>query len=367
VRVRLIPTLSFVIGLSVILTFAQTRKPTTNQDVLQMVKAGFQESVIIKAIGANETNFDVSPQALIDLKNAGVSQNTIESMIDATARKRKAKASSTASQSSRSSTESQVTARATNNTTRGSKTASTSSVHLKPPVRPVRKSIPPPVPPPDISMSPNLPPRDFGDPSAKPAFGSAGSPGFAGGVGTTNGTSRPSQVTQGLPPLPTSFGFYVLDGSSIRELVPVAVVIRIGLTVAGGSGYPGIAVDGLAGDPPLRLGTAIPTLVIYQQLIDVSGFHLVNLRYVSTMQAFEFNMNGTAPEFFQNVFKRGYYDVIPVDLWRPQSEFRLRIEPAENKNGVYKLSPPSMHRCSRREDMPSTTGNQSTRAMSFFP
>ena len=45
---------------------AQAKKPLTNDDVLQMVKAGFQESMIIKTIEANNPNFDVSVQALMD-------------------------------------------------------------------------------------------------------------------------------------------------------------------------------------------------------------------------------------------------------------------------------------------------------------
>src|SRR5712692_7577043 len=60
---------------------AQAKKPLTNDDVLQMVKAGFQDSMIVKAIEANDTNFDVSVQALMDLKNAGVSQPIIEAML----------------------------------------------------------------------------------------------------------------------------------------------------------------------------------------------------------------------------------------------------------------------------------------------
>src|SRR5712691_197768 len=81
----LLVTLVAVVGLA----FAQTKKPLTNDDVLQMVKAGFQESMIVKAIEANDTNFDVSMEALMDLKNAGVSQPIIEAMLAAEAKKKK--------------------------------------------------------------------------------------------------------------------------------------------------------------------------------------------------------------------------------------------------------------------------------------
>ncbi len=69
-------------------TFAQTKKPLANDDVLQMVKAGFPESMIIKAFDANDTNFDVSVQALTDLKSGGVSQPVIEAMLATEARKK---------------------------------------------------------------------------------------------------------------------------------------------------------------------------------------------------------------------------------------------------------------------------------------
>jgi len=67
---------------------AQTKKPLTNDDVLQMVKAGFEEAMIVKAIKANETAFDTSVEGLLALKNAGVSQVIIEAMLDAEAKKK---------------------------------------------------------------------------------------------------------------------------------------------------------------------------------------------------------------------------------------------------------------------------------------
>jgi hypothetical protein len=69
-------------------TFSQTKKPLANDDVLQMVKAGFPESMITKAIDANDTNFDVSVQALMELKNGGVSQPVIDAMLSAEAKKK---------------------------------------------------------------------------------------------------------------------------------------------------------------------------------------------------------------------------------------------------------------------------------------
>lgn len=55
-------------------------KHLSNADVIRMVKGGFGETVIINAIQTNETQFDLSINALFELKNAGVSQKIIEVM-----------------------------------------------------------------------------------------------------------------------------------------------------------------------------------------------------------------------------------------------------------------------------------------------
>lgn len=56
------------------------QKLLTNGNIIQMVKGGFGESVILNAIQTNETQFDLSFDALFELKNAGVSQKVIETM-----------------------------------------------------------------------------------------------------------------------------------------------------------------------------------------------------------------------------------------------------------------------------------------------
>jgi hypothetical protein len=67
--------------------FSQSSKPLTNDDVVQMVKGGFDESTTIAAIDAAATNFDTSVQALMALKAAGVSEKVISAMLAATKKK----------------------------------------------------------------------------------------------------------------------------------------------------------------------------------------------------------------------------------------------------------------------------------------
>lgn len=64
-------------------TTAQTRKALTNDDVVNMTKQGLDQAIIVKSIQTNDVQFDVSPQALIDLKAAGVSQSVMDAMMNA--------------------------------------------------------------------------------------------------------------------------------------------------------------------------------------------------------------------------------------------------------------------------------------------
>ena len=47
--------------------FSQSGKPLINDDVVQMVKGGFDENTTVAAIEAADTNFDASVQALMAL------------------------------------------------------------------------------------------------------------------------------------------------------------------------------------------------------------------------------------------------------------------------------------------------------------
>jgi len=66
---------------------AQTQKPLTNADIVNMTKQGFDAGLIIKAIQTSSTDFDVSAQALIELKDAGVPQPVMEAMLTAQSNK----------------------------------------------------------------------------------------------------------------------------------------------------------------------------------------------------------------------------------------------------------------------------------------
>ena len=77
---------------------AQQKNPAlTNDDILKMVKGGLQETTVLNAITANETDFDVSAKALLDLKQAGISDKIIDAMLSAESKKRNAASPTSAS------------------------------------------------------------------------------------------------------------------------------------------------------------------------------------------------------------------------------------------------------------------------------
>jgi hypothetical protein len=56
-------------------------RPLTNQDVVRMVKAKFDDATILKAIETRRSSFDLSVDGLVRLKDAGVSQAVIQAML----------------------------------------------------------------------------------------------------------------------------------------------------------------------------------------------------------------------------------------------------------------------------------------------
>ena len=61
----------------------ESRQPITNADVLSMTKSGLGEQTIVLAIQQGPTAFDTSPQALVELKKAGVTDGVLNLMLSA--------------------------------------------------------------------------------------------------------------------------------------------------------------------------------------------------------------------------------------------------------------------------------------------
>src|SRR3982750_1587648 len=78
--------LSLTLALLVCLSFSalaqqRTEAPLTNSAVIKLVRAGFKEKTVIAIIHSRPTQFDLSPDRLIELKHGGVSENIILAML----------------------------------------------------------------------------------------------------------------------------------------------------------------------------------------------------------------------------------------------------------------------------------------------
>ncbi len=84
-RINVLVVLLLVLSMN--LSAQQQAKALTNDDVVSMVAGGLDVSLVIGAIQANEENFDVSANALLALKKAGVADKIIQAMLATEGRK----------------------------------------------------------------------------------------------------------------------------------------------------------------------------------------------------------------------------------------------------------------------------------------
>lgn len=82
--------LSLVFAICVEAVGQGQNKPLTNEDVIRMVSNGLPENVVISSISANDVNFDVTPNGLLALKKANVSDNVVDAVLSAEKKNRDA-------------------------------------------------------------------------------------------------------------------------------------------------------------------------------------------------------------------------------------------------------------------------------------
>jgi hypothetical protein len=82
-RVVLVLVLVAALGLSLPGATSLAQEVLTNESVIQMVKAGLPEAVVIAKIKGTATKFDLKTDSLVGLKKAGVSDKVLEAMVAA--------------------------------------------------------------------------------------------------------------------------------------------------------------------------------------------------------------------------------------------------------------------------------------------
>lgn len=80
-RNKLVSTIGCMLLLCAPFLSLAQKKPLSNTDVINMVKSGLAESIIISAIQLNPADYDVSPAALLTLKKAGVTPKEQDAML----------------------------------------------------------------------------------------------------------------------------------------------------------------------------------------------------------------------------------------------------------------------------------------------
>jgi hypothetical protein len=74
-------TAIMLMWLGLCMTLRAQQKPITNDDIVQMFKAGLPQETIVLAIQRGPTKLDTSPNALIALKQQGVPQAVLDAML----------------------------------------------------------------------------------------------------------------------------------------------------------------------------------------------------------------------------------------------------------------------------------------------
>ncbi|HUM18166.1 MAG TPA: hypothetical protein VL086_20915 [Candidatus Nitrosotalea sp.] len=82
-RVVLVLVLVAAVGLSLPGATSLAQEVLTNDSVVQMIKAGLPEAVVIAKIKSTATKFDLKTDSLVSLKKAGVSDKVLEAMVAA--------------------------------------------------------------------------------------------------------------------------------------------------------------------------------------------------------------------------------------------------------------------------------------------
>ena len=82
---RLVISMAMALMLVTGVSYSQTRKPLTADDLIAMKSAGLDEQTVVKAIQTNGADLDTSALGLVALKKAGISDAVIQAVLAAQA------------------------------------------------------------------------------------------------------------------------------------------------------------------------------------------------------------------------------------------------------------------------------------------
>jgi hypothetical protein len=152
-----------------------------------------------------------------------------------------------------------------------------------------------------------------------------------------NNDTTPKKVTdQSGAEIPAAYGVYMAADAKTTELTATDVQTVFGLQPGGGSNR-GFAVDGLRGSPESQTSDRRMSLIVYLPNINVGALQMGKLEYMQSLQASQFNIIRTAPQFFQNVYGKSPNQQVSVGLWRPARIMPVKIEPVAGQRDMYRI------------------------------
>ena len=147
----------------------------------------------------------------------------------------------------------------------------------------------------------------------------------------------PTQPTPSAPEVwPTAYGWFARGAQATTPLPEVKVETLLGLAIRPNNGY---AVDGIRGNPAVRLPPGTLRFIVYQQGIIAANLRLAGMGYVQELQAGQLNDKPMRPDIFRSVFGKNSTDIVRVGLWRPNQNIPLTIEPVRDHPDMFQLIP----------------------------
>jgi len=134
-------------------------------------------------------------------------------------------------------------------------------------------------------------------------------------------------------PLPKFFGIYIVDSKTLIELKPQTPDYVIAFPM-----YK-IGVDGLKDVPNVRVKDSNASVIVFREGVELSMLRFVKLQYIKCANAGQFNIMGTHPQFFRNVYGMSMDAIIPINMWVYETHMQFKIAPVEGKTGMYRIVP----------------------------
>ena len=135
---------------------------------------------------------------------------------------------------------------------------------------------------------------------------------------------------------PSAYGWYVRGQNGVSPLDPIAVETILGLSLQPDDGF---AVDGIRGNPTVRIPQGALQFISYQQGLTAANVKLSRMVYLKELQAGALDNSSMSPEVFRSVYRKNRTDIVTVGLWQTSEDVPLTIEPVRDHPDMFQFTP----------------------------